>query len=178
MTAIITRDATIGDINDLYRIIQAAYRTNNGWTNEAKLVSGERVTKDELRAIIQKGHDPLIVAVDDGKVVGCISAEASHLHPSLQLPDYSALIGLFSVDPELQSRGIGRLLFNACIDHVKTTWKCKYAVLWVIETRSDLLKWYEKMGFKFTGDLRDFVMPDKLRVAGLKFKIYIKSLSE
>jgi hypothetical protein len=103
-----TRPATLDDVDRLYDIINVSYRSDVGWTNESKLVKGERITKDELKTLITEQKDPLLVAFCDAitdkahqgqkpLVLGCISAEASHLHPQLQLPDRSGKLSvLFS----------------------------------------------------------------------------------
>jgi ribosomal protein S18 acetylase RimI-like enzyme len=80
------------------------------------------------------------------------------------------------VDGEYQSKGIGGTLFRACCEHVKSELNAETAVLWVIEQRSDLQKWYEKLGFEFSGEMKDFVFPSKLIDASTKFRVYLKKL--
>lgn len=184
------RHATIEDCSRLHSIINAAYRTDQGWTTEHGLVKGERISHQQLLTLIEENSDPILVAEieepqeeeqhspDSRRVVlvGCISAEASHLHPSLQLPPKSALIGLFSVDPKYQSRGLGSFLFQACLLELGRRWQCELAVLWVIKQRVDIQGWYERLGFIWTGEYRDFVMPENAVLPNVQFKIYTKSL--
>jgi ribosomal protein S18 acetylase RimI-like enzyme len=144
------------------------------------LVKNERITEPELTQLIQAQQDPLLVATLNNTIVGCIQAEHSQDHPQLKLPPRSVLLGLFAVDPAHQSRGIGRRLLQACISYAQQKWPgcVEHAVIWVIEQRQDILKWYERMGFEFTGEFRDFVMPQNALIEGLKFKIYVKRVCD
>ena len=62
--AIYIRPARLGDLLQLHRIIQQAYRepTNSGWTTEAHLVKGERISMQELEQILTEQKDLLLVA--------------------------------------------------------------------------------------------------------------------
>ena len=72
------------------------------------------------------------------------------------------MLGLFAVLPSYQSKGIGGKLVRAALSHIKDEWKCERCVIWVLENRPELLKWYEKMGFRWNGETRPFVFPDLL----------------
>jgi ribosomal protein S18 acetylase RimI-like enzyme len=152
------RQSTLQDLEALHSIINAAYRASEpgSWTTEAELVGGERVTRDELRGILETSADPIFVAEAttsvDKVVVGCIQAERMENQSE-------AMLGLFGVRAKYQSHGIGKRLMNHALAFVKTEWKCSKAVMWVIETRKELLAWYYKMGFKNTGEKRPFVLP-------------------
>ncbi len=173
-----SRLARVEDVSQLYEIIQTAYRTECGWTNESALVSGERITHAELQRTIELGHDMLLVAeTADGTVVGCIAAEASHIHTALELPPKAALLGLFAVDPSCQSQGVGSFLMREVMERVRVEWGCELAVVWVIQLRTVLIQWYERLGFKDTGKRRDFVLPDKaLRPEETWFRVFEKPL--
>ena len=72
-----TRPAELRDAEILHKIINAAYRSDKCWTNESKLVRDERVTLDGLRDMIEAGRDPILVALSDEEVIGCIQAECN-----------------------------------------------------------------------------------------------------
>jgi len=74
--------------------------------------------------------------------------------------DSEAMFGLFGVLPVYQSKGIGRILVESALKHIKEEWKCKKCVLWVLETRPELLAWYEKLGFKWNGEMMPFNAPE------------------
>ncbi|KAI3646805.1 hypothetical protein MP228_009733 [Amoeboaphelidium protococcarum] len=172
-----------GDVEELHRIINVAYRMDLGWTSEASLVQDERITVAQLVQLIKEDRDPILVAeilsTDDAsgqedvhKLVGCIQAELWFNHPQYNLPENSTLFGLFAVDPSCQSMGIGKSLFHAMIDHVKRHFdQVNLGVIWVLHVREKILAWYERMGFKWEGETRPFVMPEKLKIPNLHFKV-------
>ena len=87
----------------------------------------------------------------------------------------SALIRLFGVLPSFQSHGIGRLLINAALDHIKYVWKCEKCVVWVLECHEELLKWYEKIGFVWKEETMKFVAPELL-IKEVDFRVLEKVL--
>lgn len=97
-------------------------------------------------------------------------------HASLDLPEDAALIGLLAVHSEFQSRGLGKTLFAAATAFAKSEGKCSKAMMFVINKRLDIQAWYERLGFQWTGEKRDFVFPDLTLQEDIWFKIYEKSL--
>ena len=113
------RPVMVEDAQILHRIINKAYRTNAGWTSEADFVADERISLHELTKLFASyGDDLILVAHDNDIVIGCIQAELWSQHPKYNLPEGSALLGLFAVDPQIQSKGVGRKLLEACIETV------------------------------------------------------------
>jgi ribosomal protein S18 acetylase RimI-like enzyme len=194
-----SRLATLADVPILHKLINEAYRTNKGWTHEQGLVGGERITVQALESQILDNIDPILVAetfiltdaladqsqdtrkapkpaaTTAAQVVGCISFELSDRHQHLELPPHSALLGLLAVNPELQSLGIGKFLMKSVIDLVKNDYKCTRAIIWVLEKRLDIQAWYERLGFRWHGELKEFVWPEML-LQPSQFKIYEQEL--
>lgn len=176
------RPARPADLDELHPIINQAYRTKNGWTTEAYLVGDERITRESLQTHLlnlqnQPRLDPIFVCEYQKQVVGCIQAELATDHPYMNLPEHSALIGLFAVDPVRQSQGIGRFLLNQLLAYLKQEMQVKTAVLWVIQQREDIQKWYERSGFEWKNEeVRPFVMPEKALQPNVYFKVYTKDL--
>lgn len=170
---IVIRRATPDDFPSLSVIINKAYRGTDSWTTEAHLVRGQRITVEELNKL----RDPILVAEvpEENIIIGCISAEYWDVHTDMGLPEKSALLGLFAVDPNFQSAGVGSKLMRECVQMIKD-YGCKTAVLWVINGRSDIISWYERQGFKWTGKVRDFVMPELLIDPEVYFKIFTKDI--
>lgn len=72
--------------------------------------------------------------------------------------------------------GIGKTLFTAAVAFAKTEGKCSKAMMFVINHRADIQAWYERLGFVWNGDRRDFVYPDKALVQDMWFKVYEKDI--
>lgn len=97
-------------------------------------------------------------------------------HAALELPDDAALFGLLAVHSDYQSMGIGKTLFGAAVEFAKKEGKCGKGIMFVINKRMDIQAWYERLGFTWNGDKRDFVFPDKALQEDIWFKIYEKEL--
>lgn len=182
MSHIQVRLASPADAIALHRIINEAYRTSKSWTNEVELVGGERMSLMDLEARLESLHsqpaldDPLFVAEIDRSVVGCIEAELPHNHADMNLRSDGALLGLLAVDPKRQSGGIGKTLVKHVIGYLTQNPSMQVAIMWVLHKRIDIQAWYERLGFKFTGDTRPFVLPALALQKETYFKVYELSL--
>ena len=70
--------------------------------------------------------------------------------------DQQVFLGLFSVDPAQQSRGIGRKLVEAALAHARESMKRTQCVVYVLYMRAELIKWYNKLGFVDYGEKVNF----------------------
>ena len=196
--AVHVRQGTPADAQTLCGIIQQAYRTDRSWTTEVNLVAGQRITAEQLHKQLAAGTDPIFVAtVPQGtathsegdaqgggcngsaqsqQVVGCICAETANNHSDVGLASTDVLLGLFAVSPELQSAGIGSRLLAHALQHAQAEMGSTRAVLWVIHTRTELLAWYERLGFEWSGETKPFVFPDLSLVEDLHFRVLTKQL--
>lgn len=176
----IVRPAKIEDAEKLHQIIHGGYRTTDSWTTEHHLVSGERISVDAVVDTIESDIDRLFVACleegDPSEPVGCICVQFARDHAHLGLSDDHAMLGLFAVDPKHQSCGMGNKLLSYSLDHIKEVGSCKFATLWVIEQREDIIAWYERKGFKHTGKRVPFVAPDLALVKNMHFAVMEKAL--
>lgn len=199
------RRGTPEDAETLCDIIHRAYRTDASWTTEVDLVAGQRITVEQLRQQLAAGVDPVFVATLPGsgagaraaaepsngdggsdasaapagssrQVVGCICAEAARNHPDTGLGRGDVLLGLFAVSPDHQSAGVGSRLFAHALQHAQAEMRCSRAVLWVIHTRTELLAWYERLGFAWRGETKPFVFPDLALIDDMHFRVLTKSL--
>lgn len=178
---VVIRLAERHDAADLHPIIHSAYRTDASWTTEVNLVAGERVSLAQLQRELDSSPDPTFVATvadETGKrrVVGCIRAEWAKQNPGMELGDECAMFGLFAVDPAFQSKGVGSQLFRHAMQHAKEEWGCTEAVVWVIKQRAEILAWYERWGFAWDGEVKDFVFPDLKLQDDVEFRVLRKQL--
>eukprot|EP00842_Homolaphlyctis_polyrhiza_P006390 jgi/Hompol1/6752/HPOL_002335-RA len=179
------REITSADVETIRPIIHAAYRKEGGWTTEAHLVDGERITCDQILKAMQDPCNTILVAEDkddpNHRLVGSIEIEeydeAAHqpVHNVENHAGVAVLLGLFSVDPSYQSRGAGGALFRSALDRAREKGK-KKAFLWVIHSRLELIAWYERMGFKRTGHTVKFAMEHLLKVDDGHFDEFVMEL--
>ncbi|PRP78927.1 hypothetical protein PROFUN_13303 [Planoprotostelium fungivorum] len=157
-----------------HNVIHRAYRVpdKNAWTTETHLVDGERVTVQGLQDKINHGHVLCAELFEENqriRLVGTIECELEDAHED------EVLIGLFSVEPSYQSKGVGGILMRAAMKYAKEELHKKTAVLWIIETRQELINWYLKLGFVDTKQKVPFVMPH-LQKSQFQFVIFKKDL--
>ncbi|MFE0426320.1 GNAT family N-acetyltransferase [Streptomyces sp. NPDC058953] len=146
------RDARPSDAPDLVALIQAAYRGGGGergWTTEAHILGGQRIDEDGVRDVMA-GDDSRLVAVtgaaDDG-IVACFQLERR---------GDVAYFGLFAVRPGLQGGGLGRRVIAEAELLAHRDWGAGTMEMTVISLREDLISWYERRGYRRTGELSPF----------------------
>jgi ribosomal protein S18 acetylase RimI-like enzyme len=160
------------DVLAVVTVINAAYRgaqSREGWTTEADLVAGDRVTAAELTALIARSDTVILLCLFDELIVGTVELRSQGLE---------AYLGMFVVNPRLQARGIGKKILAAGEAFVRSQWSSTSIALSVISVRDELIEFYERRGYKRTGVFEDF--PEQLGqsspiVAGLQFEQLSKS---
>lgn len=169
------RPAKESDAERITDVVNKAYRTKHekAWTSEADLVEGLRISQEETLEIIRDpSHGIILVAVLESTdtIIGTIQIERTEV-------ETEGMLGLFSVLGDYQSQGIGKQLIQAGLEQLRY-WKCTKAVVWVIETRQEILKWYiNKLGFYNTGEKHPFVLPD-LAKGKFEFLVLKKDLEK
>jgi ribosomal protein S18 acetylase RimI-like enzyme len=150
--------ATIADVPELNFLVNDAYRGENskkGWATEAHLLEGSRIDEETLRDYFKDPNIILLKYTDEnGKIVGCIYLEAR---------GEKLYVGMASVSPLLQAGGIGRSLLEAAEEQAKQL-GCNTLTMTVISIRHQLIAWYERRGYKVTGEILPFHVDKKFGV--------------
>ncbi|KAG0310622.1 hypothetical protein BGZ97_012438 [Linnemannia gamsii] len=171
-------DKPYGD--DIYRIVNTAYRTNAGWTHESHLIADDRISRADVKRVLADTINPVLLAftttTTPQKVIGTLQIDSLQHYPDYGYYigptdptytfDYSTadsvprseqiMLGLISVDPTLQSRGTGRMLVEAGLKHAKEVMGRKQAVVYVLYQRKELREWYQRVGFIDYGEKRPY----------------------
>jgi len=139
--------ATTEDIPALLPLINNAYRGENsrqGWTTEADIIEGdERISaKDLEEALRVHGAELLQYKNENGETEGCV-----YLKPVKE----GLYLGMLSVWPHLQAKGIGKGLMKAAEAYAAENGYTKI-VMQVIHVRSELIAWYKRQGYQPTGE--------------------------
>ncbi|MDX1490716.1 MAG: GNAT family N-acetyltransferase [Pseudohongiellaceae bacterium] len=167
------RQATAKDVGPMVALINRAYRGDSsrvGWTTEADLLTGDRITQEEASALISKADTVVLLALDGANIIGTVE---------LQQRGEEAYLGMLVIDPQLQARGLGKQLLAAAEQFVLVRWQSKSISLSVIGEREPLIAYYERRGYMRTGELQR--LPSQLGqskpiVEGLSFETMRKSL--
>ena len=165
--AVFLRQADASDIGALERLLNCCYRETAGWTNEADLVGGIRITPEELASTINNPAHYLFVypktttgerdAKETGEILGCIAVDIKTDANS----NKKAYIGMFAVHPELQGQGVGNVVLQAAetfaIRHLLSTEngtdkQPARLTMSILSHRPELLAYYQRRGYQLNGN--------------------------
>ncbi|KAG0054087.1 hypothetical protein BGZ83_011971 [Gryganskiella cystojenkinii] len=159
-----------------------------GWTTEAHLISDERVSLKQLKDALLDKINPILLAFDTetNKPVGTLQLDPAEYYPDFgeytaegyycsyedPLPKKQQIfIGLFSVDPLYQSRGVGRMLVDEALRYSKENLGRKQAVVYVIKQRPELVTWYKRLGFADYGERVPFPDQNLMKKEDIHFQV-------
>jgi ribosomal protein S18 acetylase RimI-like enzyme len=145
------RHATDGDTTNLLRLVNSAYRGEGGWTGESHLIAGPRTRTEDIEELL---HDPdaaMLVAWEEGEMMGCVY---------LKRQDGNLYLGMLSVWPAKQGAGVGKYLMKAAEEYASLH-QCRKIRITVISVREELIAWYERHGFRRTGEAEPFHAGDR-----------------
>ena len=142
--------ATHNDIENLVSLVNSAYRgesSTKGWTTEASLLDGIRTNNESMQKQIDKPRAVMLKYTDGPEgLTGCVYLEknADKLY-----------LGMLTVSPLLQAKGTGKQLLAASEIYAKQV-GCTTVTMTVISVRHELIAWYERHGYRNTGETRPF----------------------
>ena len=126
------RHATAVDVPALTRLINAAFIV------EQVAFDGDRVDESGVPRYMSRGH--FLLAEVAGSLLGCVFIEQR---------DDRAYLGLLSVEPSHQGRGLGHRLLEAA-EQLARSIGARQMDLRVISPRADqLLPFYQRLGYTF-----------------------------
>lgn len=164
------RAATEADVAAVVALVESAYRgeaSRGGWTTEADLLDGQRTDAAEVGPLVPH----LLVAERDGSLVGCCVLEPR---------EGSGYFGMFAVRPELQGAGIGDALLTAAENRARALALGRVEMT-VLSGRAELIAYYERRGYRLTGDTSPFPYGDERfglpRRVDLVFAVLAKDLA-
>ena len=143
--------ATIEDIPALEKLLNGAYRgedSKKGWTSEADLLQGElRTDAETLQRLMQTPGAVFLKYINEQNVIeGCVF---------LQKQEGKLYLGMLSVSPLVQAKGIGKQLMAEAEDYSRRQ-NCSSIFMKVISVRDELVAWYERKGYHNTGRTEPF----------------------
>jgi ribosomal protein S18 acetylase RimI-like enzyme len=168
------RDAADADVPALVALIESAYRGDSsraGWTTEADILQGRRTDPEGVRQVVEAPGSRLLVVERDGGLVACCQLEHR---------GEAAYFGMFAVRPGLQGAGLGKVIIAEAERTVRESWGVREMHMTVISVREELIAWYERRGYRRTGELSPFPYGDERfgipQRDDLVFELLVKNL--
>lgn len=145
--------AAAADASRLAELVNSAYRgdyARQGWTTEADLLDGTRTDEQALREIIARPGTVILKYIEQEKILGCVE---------LDVQSEGLYLGMLTVEPSLQGKGVGKILLQASEDYARRK-GCACVFMTVITVRSELVDWYKRHGYVDTGKRKPFAFSD------------------
>jgi ribosomal protein S18 acetylase RimI-like enzyme len=143
------------DLPAIVTLVNVAFRGAAGlrsWSTEEGYINGTRTSTSLLQEEIAEGAHLLVVKDDATSALkGCVSLKASK--PGIWY------LGSLTVDPALQNSGFGRELLAASEQYAAVR-GARTIQMTVVNVRHALIAWYERRGYRLTGETRSFPYGD------------------
>src|SRR5262245_31502287 len=170
-----TRPATAADARALVALVNSADRGESskaGWTTEADLLGGQRVDVEGLTAAIATPGNVILVHEQNHEPIACVH---------LARTDEDCYLGMLTVRPTAQGSGLGAQLLEAAERWAVDHWSSRSIHMTVIVQRDELIAWYERHGYRRTGESKPFPYGDERfglpKRGDLAFEVLCKELS-
>lgn len=137
------------------QLVDSAYRGESGlrgWTTETHLIGGQRTDAGEISALLAQPNARFFILWDGDALAACCLLERR---------DTSAYFGMFAVSPLLQSQGYGARMLAHAESYAEAEWASERMVMSVIKQREELIAWYERKGYRDTGNTLPFPYGDE-----------------
>ncbi len=143
--------STAVDVAAITSLLNSAYRgesSKQGWTTEAHLIAGNvRTDERHLHQVMQLPNSVVVKFTNEQlEITGCVN---------LQQHGNKIYLGLLSVSPQSQGFGIGKQLLKAAEEFTQYM-ECTVIYMTVITARKELINWYQRYGYKDTGERKAF----------------------
>lgn len=148
------RRATLSDVEAIVALVERCYRgeaSRAGWTTEADLLDGQRTDRQEVRALLEGPATRIVLAHAGPELVGCVMVKDE---------GDGAYLGMLSVTPARQSSGLGRAILAEAERVAREELARRTMRMRVLVQRDPLIAWYERRGYRRTGETEPFPMDD------------------
>jgi ribosomal protein S18 acetylase RimI-like enzyme len=169
------RPAVMADVPAIVALVESAYRGDSGrrgWTTESDLLDGQRTDAADVSARLDQPYGMILLAERDGVLLASCHIERR---------GDSGYFGMFAVDPQQQGDGLGKAVLAEAERIARETWQCRAMHMTVIVQRAELIAFYERRGYRRTGEFQPFPYGDERfgipRRDDLRFEVLRKELA-
>ncbi len=161
--------------SEIAALVNSVYRGENskkGWTTEADILGGIRISGERVREIIDSENNIILLATIDDKLIASV-----HLEKKGDI----CWLGMLSVDVDFQTFGLGKMMIEKSEVFAKETFKCSVMKMKVIGIRWELIEYYKRRGYSLAGEREDFLTAENTfgepGTQNLYFEILTKRLT-
>lgn len=169
------RVAAVTDIPAIVTLVESAYRGDSGrrgWTTESDLLDGQRTDAAGVAALLDQPHGMILLAERGGVLLASCHVERQG--------DFG-YFGMFAVDPLRQGDGLGKAVLAEAERIARDEWGCRAMHMTVIVQRAELIAFYERRGYRRTGEFQPFPYGDERfgvpRRGDLSFEVLRKAFA-
>lgn len=130
-------------------LVNSGYRgesSRQGWTTEDGLLGGTRINEQGVKDVINRPGTAVLVYKEQQEIQACVE---------LDVRAGKIYLGMLTVRPALQNRGLGKVMLNAGEEYARHV-GCTAVTMVVIDERAELISWYARRGYHPTGNYRPF----------------------
>jgi GNAT superfamily N-acetyltransferase len=163
------------DYPEVVTLANIAYRgtgETRSWNVETGIVAGQRLNEELLREdLAAKPEAELLLYREEpaGPLLGTVWLEPKS--------DATWYLGLLTIRPDLQNRQLGRALLAAAEEFARTRGG-RTMRMTVLNVRDKLIAWYERRGYKQTGETQPFPYDDDRFGTPLRDDLYFVVLEK
>jgi ribosomal protein S18 acetylase RimI-like enzyme len=167
--------ADLIDAEPIARLINSAYRgesSRKGWTTEADILDGLRTKTADITKMIKRHDAFILIGVQNNEIIATICCELQVIAFK-----HTAHFGMIAVKPSLQNRGHGKDMINAAETMTRREWRVAGFHMTVISLRTELIEFYERLGYQRTGEFEQFPKNPDLwqpKIEGLSLQVLVK----
>jgi RimJ/RimL family protein N-acetyltransferase len=166
------RRAKLADIDVIVALVNSAYRgmtSRAGWTTEADLLDGQRTDAAEIAQLMGANDSLILLCLLGNEIIG-----SAHLE---RFDSTIAYMGMLVIRPVLQGKGLGKQFIREAEQVAHAEWGTTRMQIQVISLRHELIAYYERIGYRRTGEIRQFPSDPRYgipKVNGLQFEVLEK----
>lgn len=173
---ILFRPAVAADVPVIVALVESAYRGESGlrgWTTESHLLDGQRTDAADVGALIARADSRVLLVERNGQLKASCHVERQGAN---------GYFGMFAVAPDEQGSGLGKHVLAEAERIARDEWHCRAMRMTVIVQREELIAWYERRGYRRTGEYQPFPYGDERfgvpRRDDLRFEVLLKDFVE
>lgn len=135
------------------QLVNLAYRGVDGWTTEAHIVSGDRISPTQVDALITRAESEVLIQCSGNEVIACLHLQHTAGH---------CYLGLFAVHPSLQGQGLGRSFLQTAESYALRKYSPEKLLMLVVSQRTELIAYYERCGYRLTEERLPYPVDDNV----------------